>query len=169
MLLDATSDVTLPILFCDPSTFASAQADSLPTFRLFSTDGAVANGNGTASQLEGKAISAIAVGATTTITSTGHGLTTGAVVTISGATGTSNVNGTHQITVTDANTFTFTGSTSSGTYTSGAAWVTPGLYGLTLDSTIRAALEVGKSYTVICYGKFSTVVRALSLNLTVVA
>lgn len=169
MLIQADADVTIPVLFTDPSSGESVNASALPTFRVFGQDGAIEGGNGTAAVLEGKDISAISVGVTTTITSTAHGLSTGAVVTIAGAAGTSNVNGTHQVTEVDANTFTFNDVTSSGTYTSGASWNTPGLYGCTLNSVIRAALEVGRSYLLIAYGVFTSDVRAVEARFTVVA
>ena len=38
MLIDSSSDTTIPVLFTDPSTGASVNADSLPTFRTFGTD-----------------------------------------------------------------------------------------------------------------------------------
>jgi hypothetical protein len=154
MLLDIAADVVLPILFTNPATFAAADLDALPTFRVFGQNGPVSAASGTGAYLESKPIGAISVGATTTITSADHGLATGAVITISGATGTSNVNGTHAVIVVDANTFTFDDIESSGSYTSGASWHTPGLYGLTLDTGIRSALEVGNNYLLIAYGVF---------------
>jgi hypothetical protein len=169
MLIDGSQDCVVPILFTDPSTGASASPDALPIFRVFSDLGPIVGGNGTADYLESKTISAIAVGATTIITSAGHGLVTGAVVTIAGAAGTTNVNGTHQVTVIDANNFSFTGSVSSGVYTSGATWKTPGLFGCTLDSSIRSSLEAGKNYLLIAYGVFSSVVRAVKERFTVVS
>lgn len=51
------------------------------------------------------------------ITSAGHGLSTGATVFILGVTGNTAANGTFTITVTGANTFTLDGSTGNGAYT----------------------------------------------------
>lgn len=167
MLIDATADVTLPVLFVTPSTGAAADADSLPTFRVFGQNGPV--GNGTGVLFESGAITAITVGSTTIITSNGHGLKVGSVVTIASAGGVTNVNGTRVVTAVTANTFSYTGVTSSGTYTSGGVWHSTGLYGVTLDSTIRAALEIGRTYTLITYGVFSSVVRQLTLYFTRVA
>lgn len=170
MLIDASSDVVLPVAFVDPSTGALDTADALPTFRIIGDDGAVEGGNGTAALMESGTISAIATGATTTVTcDAAHGLSTGAVVTITGADGTSNVNGTHPITVTGSTTFTFNDVVSSGTYTSGASWFTPGLYALTLDSVIRAALEAGRNYLCLCNGTFSSVIRTQQIRFTVVS
>lgn len=56
------------------------------------------------------------------ITSANHGLTTGAVVSISGVGGNAAANGIFTVTVVDANTFSLDGSTGSGAYTSGGAW-----------------------------------------------
>jgi hypothetical protein len=58
------------------------------------------------------------------ITSTGHTLTTGARVTISGVLGNVAANGTWDITVVDSDHFTLDGSVSSGAYTSGGTYVT---------------------------------------------
>lgn len=167
MLLDATADRDLLALFTDPTNGEAVNADSLPFFRIFGASGVI--GDGTCEVFESGSISAIAVGSTTTITAPNHGLKTGQVVTIAGAGGVSNVNGNRTITVVDGNNFTFTGVTSSGTYTSGGTWKSPGLYKATLDATIRSALEVGKTYKVIYYGTFSGVVRQISDTFTVVA
>lgn len=169
MLIDASSDVSIPLLFTDPATGECDTPDALPKFRVLGMNGPVANAEGTVEQLESGAISAISTGATTTITSTAHGLATGAVVEIANAAGTTGVNGVHPITVTDANNFTFNDVVSSGTYTSGATWVTPGLFAAVLDSAIRAALEVGRNYLLICYGIFGSDVRTLQERFTVVS
>lgn len=170
MLIDLTADTTILILFTDPETGESESADSLPTFRIFGQNGAVTNGAGTAEVFEDGNISAISTGATTTVTTSGaHGLVTGSVIQIAGAAGTTGVNGVHQITVTSSTQFTFNDVASSGTYTSGASWMTPGLYGCVLDATIRSALEVGRNYTLVCYGVFGSDVRAKEIGFTVVA
>lgn len=168
MLIDASADVVLPGLFTDPDTGESADPDANPIFRVFGADGSVTNGNGSGAPLETKTISAISTGPTTTVTSTAHGLATGSVVTIAGAAGTTGVNGTHPVTVSDANTFTFDDVSTSGTYTSGASWKTTGLFGFTLNSTIRAALQVGRSYLLVAYGVFSGTRRAIQQTFTVV-
>lgn len=167
MLVDATQDIIIPILTVNPSTGAAVAADALPTFRVITGNGPVANGGGTAAVLETEAISAITTGATTTVTSAGHNLSTGAVVTISGAAGTTGVNGTHSITVVDANTFTFNDVSTSGTYTSGASWLTPGLYAVTLDSTLRSALEPGRNYALVCYAVIAGSVRTQDVRFQV--
>ena len=151
MLISITSDVTLPILFTDEAGTPRVLT-SLPTFRIFGQNGPVTNAAGTAALFDSKAISAIITGATTTVTSTAHGLVTGSIVNITGATGTTSVNGFHVVTVIDANTFTFNNVVTSGTYIgSAAAWDTPGLYGCEFDSTVRSALEVGRNYLLIAY------------------
>lgn len=60
------------------------------------------------------------------ITSTAHGLATGARVTISGVLGNTAANGTWSIVQIDANTFSLNGSVGNGAYTSGGAWITAG-------------------------------------------
>jgi len=62
------------------------------------------------------------------ITSNGHGLSTGDLVTINGVTGMTEIDGnTYTITVTGANTFTLDGvdSTGFGVYTGGGTWTSP--------------------------------------------
>ncbi len=168
MLIDAQADVVIPIVFTDPATGEAANPDALPTFRILGVDSSAQGG--TAAYLEDGTIASIAVGATTTInTDADHGLLTGAVVTIAGAAGTTNVNGTHLITVVDANTFTFDDVTSSGVYTSGASWKSTGIFGCTLDSSIRDAMETGRNYLLVATGVFSGDPRVETVRLTVVA
>lgn len=57
------------------------------------------------------------------ITATGHGLTTGDKVSISGVTGNTAANGLFRVIVVDANTLTLTGSTGNGIYTNGGKMV----------------------------------------------
>lgn len=170
MLIDASQAVVIPVAFTDPATGELDTADALPTFRIIGDDGAVEGGNGTATLMEGGTIDAISTGATTTVTTTAaHGLATGATITIAGAAGTTGVNGTHQITVTGATTFTFNDISTSGTYTTGATWYTPGLYALTLDAPIRAALEPGRNYLCLANGVFGSDVRTVPTRFTVVS
>jgi hypothetical protein len=57
-----------------------------------------------------------------TITAPLHGLTTGAMVKITGVGGNTAANGTFTITVVNTNTFTLNGTVGNGAYTSGGAW-----------------------------------------------
>lgn len=68
-------------------------------------------------------VTSITKGATTTITSTGHGFSAGNIITISGATGFTNINGTWTIQSAATNTFTINLNSSalSGTYTASSA------------------------------------------------
>lgn len=167
ILLDATADVILPFLFTDPATGEADDADALPTFRVFGQNGPV--GNGAMSLFEDGNISAITTGATTIVTSAGHGLSVGSVVTIASAGGTTGVNGTHVVTAVTGDTFSFNDTVTSGTYTSGGVWHSTGMYGATLDSAIRSALAIGSSYVVLGYGTFSNDVRIERLYFTRVA
>ncbi len=56
------------------------------------------------------------------ITSNAHGLKTGQIVTVAGATGNTAANGTFTVTVLTANTFSLNGSTGNGAYAGGATW-----------------------------------------------
>lgn len=168
MLIDTSEDVTLPVQFTNPSTGAPQSPDALPVFRVIGADGPASGANGTGAYLDAKSISGIDTGVTTGIASAAHGLITGMAVEITGAAGTTGVNGIHPITVLDANTFTFNDVTTSGSYTSGASWRAPGLFGLTLDSGIRSAMAVGRTYLILAYGNFSGSIRTEPLYATVV-
>ncbi len=65
------------------------------------------------------------------ITSAGHGLATGARVTISGVLGNTAANGTFTITQLTANTFSLGGSAGNGAYTSGGSWEVTGVLTIT--------------------------------------
>jgi hypothetical protein len=73
--------------------------------------------NGTTQSIP--AVSATNTSSPIQVTSTAHGLITGDVVTIAGIVGQTGANGTFQIVVVTANTFTLTGSTSVGAWVSG--------------------------------------------------
>jgi prepilin-type N-terminal cleavage/methylation domain-containing protein len=79
-------------------------------------------------------ITGVITGATATtpitITSTNHGLATGAAVTISLVGGNTAANGSWLITVVNANQFTLNGSAGNAAWTSGGIWTAPGLLGL---------------------------------------
>lgn len=70
------------------------------------------------------AITAASNAAPIQITATGHGLATGASVTITGVAGNTAANGSWSVTVLTANTFTLNGSTGNGAYISGGTVAT---------------------------------------------
>src|SRR5581483_414770 len=67
----------------------------------------------------GKTITGATNASPISITATSHGYSTGDIVNVAGVGGNTNANGTWQITVVDANTFTLNGSSGNSAYTSG--------------------------------------------------
>lgn len=168
MLIDASADVLIPIVSADPSTDAAVDADSAPTFRIYSETGAIADG--TCDVLDSGTITNVTAATPPVVTDVDHGLATGQTIDVAGVGGTTGVNGVHTVTVIDADHFSLDGATGTGAYTSGGTWHVPGLYSATLDSSIRSALDPGKSYTLVVYGIFSSVKRIVErIRFTVVS
>lgn len=92
------------------------------------TPGAVANGSA-AKTVTGVSLAAV-------ITATGHGFTTGDVVTVAGVVGAVEVNVTKKITVLTANTFTFDGITVATAYVSGGTATASGVRQLATGTSI---------------------------------
>lgn len=67
-------------------------------------------------------ITNVTAAAPPTVTSAAHGLTSGAVINITGVAGLSGINGTQTITVLDPDTFTLNGVNASGSYKGGGVW-----------------------------------------------
>lgn len=128
-----------------------ANADALPTYRIYGPSGLVANGSGTSSLLDTKAITNAADNGSglIRITSASHGLTTGTRVTIESVGGVAAANGAWTITRIDANNFDLQGSTFSGTYTSGGVWNVSGLYKYEHSILSANGFESGQTYTVV--------------------
>lgn len=101
-------------------------ADALPTYRVYGPNGFIESGSVT--QRDSGTITAASNASPISVTSTGHGLSTGSYVTITGVGGNTNANATFIITKVDSNTFTLDGSNGNGTYTSGGEWHLAGLY-----------------------------------------
>lgn len=121
-------------------------ADALPTFRIYGPDGFVEDGT------TGLRDSGSVTGATNAtpivITSSAHGLTTGAYVTISGVAGNTAANGTFTITRVNANEYSLNSSVGNGSYTSGGAWNVAGLYEVSVTAMAVDGYEAGELYSV---------------------
>jgi len=131
---------------------APANADALPTFRVYGPAGALASGfvqPGTAQTKDSGAITNATNASPIVVTSNNHGLTTGARVTISGVGGNGGANGTFVVTVIDANTFSLNGSTGTGAYTSGGTWNATGLYTAVIAATSVNGYASGITYTIV--------------------
>lgn len=139
--LDATFQGTL--LVTDASG-TPVNTDALPTFRVYGPDGFVKEG--TTSFRDSASITNATNASPIVVTSTDHGLTTGAMVTITGVTGNTAANGTFRVTRIDSNTFSLDGSSGDGAYISGGTWNVTGLYGFSVDATGVDGYEAGESY-----------------------
>lgn len=164
---DAAEDVVLYVV-TDDADRQPIDPDAAPTFRTFSTAGAVTSGDGTAAQAESGSVTGATNASPIVITtSAAHGLPTGAYVKIASVGGNTAANGSFFITSTGSTTFSLTGSTGNGAYTSGGTWKTVGLFKITLTGAVLSALEAGQTYTVVVTWQESSAVRQKVLTFTV--
>ena len=147
-------------------------ADAAPTYRIYGPLGVMANGTGSLSKLDPSASGGPITGATNAspivITSTGHNLTSNTRVSISGVLGNTAANGDWQITVIDANTFSLTGSTGNGVYTSGGVWNATGVYAIAYTPLGANGFQAGINYTMLVTWTMNGVVQADIYTFTVV-
>lgn len=166
MLFDASADFIIGHL--TKSSGAPLVADAPPTFRIFGPNGATV-GDGAADYLSQGAITGATNATPIVVTSAGHGLAVGMLVTITGVVGNTAANvAAARISAVAANTFTLEGSVGNGAYVSGGTWVVTGLYKLPITSAIRSQLEARKTYTCVVYWKQSNQPRADQFTFTVV-
>lgn len=132
------------------ATGAIANPDANPTYRVYGQSGLVTAGDGTLTPFESGTITGATNASPIVITSVAHGLTTGAVVRISGVLGNTAANGLFAVTVLSVDTFSIAVA-GNGNYTSGGTWKTAGLYlcDLTVATvpSLVAGLEEGVGYT----------------------
>lgn len=122
-------------------------ADALPTFRVYGPNGFVEEGTST---LRLTASVTDATNATPiVITSSGHGLTTKAYVTVANVGGNTAANGTWVVTKVNANTFSLNTSVGNGAYTSGGLWNVTGLYGVSITVQGVDGYEAGEVYQIV--------------------
>ena len=159
---------TMPVVSLSQSSNTPTQLDALPSYRVYGPTGLMQNGTGTASFKDTNSIQGASNASPISVTSAGHGLTTGAEVTIAGALGNTAANGTFVVTVVDQNTFTLDGSTGNGAWTSGGAWNVTGLYTLNVAATSANGYLAGQTYSVLLIGALSSVAWADLATFTVV-
>lgn len=126
------SALVFPVLTVDSSQIP-IQSSVTPTYRVYGNAGLIASGSLTVK--ETGSITGATNAAPIVITAVAHGLTTGMKVTITGVLGNTAANGTFTIIVLTADTFSLTGSTGNGAYTSAGTWVTTGLYQVSVTPT----------------------------------
>lgn len=130
-------------------------ADALPTFRIYGPNGFVEDG--TTSFKDSAAVTAATNASPIQITSSGHGLTTGARITITGVTGNTAANGTFTVTKVNDNAFTLDDSTGNGAYVSGGTWNKTGFYQYTVNALGASGYEAGEMYFVVFDYQISSV------------
>ncbi len=131
------------------------QADSAPSYRVYGPDGLVAGQVGQSSARDTGSITGATNASPIVASSSGHGLSTGDRVTISGVTGNTAANGTFVVTVLSSDTFSLDGSVGNGAYGAGGTWTVTGLYKLTVEATAANGFEKGETYTVYAAGTIS--------------
>lgn len=156
------------VLLTRDNTPSPKDADALPTFRVYGPNGFMANGSGTVSLLQTGTITGATNASPIVITSAGHGLATGARVTISGVTGNTAANGNFSVTVIDVNTFSLDGSTGNGAYVSGGSWHPTGCYRWTVAALGANGYAAGNAYDVIFSYAVSSVAKADTKTFAVV-
>ena len=124
-------------------------ADSVPTYLILGPDGLMTSGTGTTSFRYTGTVTGATNASPIVITSTAHGLVTGTRVTVVDVLGNTAANGAFAITVLTANTFSLTGSTGNGAYTSGGTWNVSGLYLISHAITGGNGYAAGTTYTIL--------------------
>jgi hypothetical protein len=134
------------------SSSVPINADAAPRFVVYhaGTGSIVTAVSGQASQAHTGSVTNVVNdgGGECRVTSASHGLETGARVTITGVNGATGINGTHNITKIDANTFDCDGSTFGGTYTNGGTWNFSGYYNCSIAFTTGNGFAQGQRYIV---------------------
>ena len=141
--LDETYVGTLLVV---SSTDSPVNADALPTYRTYGPDGFVKEG--TTSLKDTGSISNATNASPIVITSTSHGLTTGALVTVAGVTGNTSANGVFNVTRIDSNSFSLDGSSGNGAYAGGGTWNATGLYSFSISAVGIDGYEAGEAYQI---------------------
>lgn len=137
---------------------APTDADALPTYRIYGPSGFITSGS--VALLDSLAITGASNASPTVITSVGHNLNTGMIVTISGILGNTGANGTRKVTVISSNTFSVPVDTSAGSaYSSGGTWHATGAYDFSYTPSVSNNFASGVVYSVVVYAAFSSTVN----------
>jgi hypothetical protein len=129
------------------SSSVPTDPDSNPTYRIYGPSGLVTSGS-LSTKKETGSITGATNASPIVITSASHGLQTGMRVTVASVGGNTAANGTFNITVVNANTFSLDSSTGNSTYTSGGTWSVTGLYDLQITPTAAGGYAAGSFYSV---------------------
>ncbi len=136
------------LVLTEASNVPTASATT-PTYRVYGASGLMTNGTGSLTSKDTGNITNATNASPIVITSANHKLTTGMRVTVASVGGNTAANGTHIITVVDANSFSLDGSSGNGAYTSGGTWTVTGLYEVSFTPTSGNGFAVGSFYDVV--------------------
>lgn len=164
-IVEQGDDVTLD--FLTKSAGVPAHADAAPTYRVYGPEGLVPGQVGQSAEKDTGAITGATNAAPVVVSSSGHGLSTGDRVKVSGVTGNTAANGVFTVTRVDDDSFSLDGTTGSGAYGSGGTWRVVGLYSVTLSATSAAGFEKGVTYTVLLTGTVSSTAWGETLSFLV--
>jgi len=140
-------DTLVGTLLVTNTSFTPIDADALPTFRVYGPNGFVQSGGGTLKQTA--AITAASNASPIVVTSALHGLTVGSNVTITGVVGNTAANATFTISAVTANTFSLSGSSGNGAWTSGGEWHMTGLYDVSIAVLGVSGYEKSEVYQIV--------------------
>lgn len=146
---------------------APVEPDATPKFKIVGPSGLIsgASASGNASSLESGNVTGATNVSPIVVTAAGHSVVVGQSVKVAGVGGNTAANGQFLVSAVTSNTFTLTGSTGNGSYTSGGTWRTTGLYKVTISST--QGLTPGQTYTCILTWLESGVQRSMQCTFTV--
>lgn len=151
-MVELESEFVSSILVANASQ-VPVNADALPTYRVYGPAGLMAGGTGSLSLKDSGAITNVTAAAPAVVTSTGHGLSNGTKVTVSGVSGSGamgNANTTALVANASSNTFELAGvSTATGSYSSGGTWNVAGLYEFDITPQEANGFEAGENYSVL--------------------
>lgn len=128
------------------SSSVPTEPDANPTYRIYGAS--LVTSGSLSTKKETGSITGATNATPIVITSASHGLQTGMRVTVASVGGNTAANGTWNITVVNANTFSLDTSVGNGAYTSGGTWAVAGLYALDITPTAAGGFAAGSFYTV---------------------
>jgi hypothetical protein len=124
-------------------------ATSLPTFRVYGSGAVLSAVNGTAAFKDTGTITGATNATPIVITCASHGLSTGTRVTVVNVGGNTAANGTFDVTVVNANSFSLDSSVGNAPYTSGGTWNTAGLYKFSFTASGGNGFAAGSNYAIL--------------------
>lgn len=151
------------------SSNVPTQADAAPRRQVYGPDAAVINGvGGQGAQMHTGSVTGATNANPIVITSTAHGLQTGARVKVQNVGGNTNANTVATVTKVNDNSFSLDGVAGNSAYTSGGDWMVAGLYYHSIVCSTGNGFEAGKTYFILSTWAISTSARGQMDSFTVV-